>query len=275
MKPAIFTSFNTKIPFAQVIPMLRQAGFQAVSFSAKPGQSDYRVAGERAAMAKVLAANGMAVDSLHAPFPEGDRLFSLVEAERLESIRQCQMAVDAAAELNGRIVVLHLIQPYRVPEGEVRTRMIEQGRRSVGVLAAYAAERGVKLALENGQTREYDDVLESLLAEFDTVHVGLCYDAGHENVQGTCFKLLKKYGHRLLTVHIHDNKGSDTHTLPYEGTIDWDKFCQVLHGLAYDGNLLLEVDMANSQFKGDAAFLDEAKRCAQKLLERPSAPQEK
>jgi len=59
----------------------------------------------------------MTIDSVHAPFPEGDRLFSLNETERLESIRQCQIAMDTAAELDGRILVIHLIQPYGIPAG--------------------------------------------------------------------------------------------------------------------------------------------------------------
>ncbi|MBM4079985.1 MAG: sugar phosphate isomerase/epimerase, partial [Planctomycetes bacterium] len=194
------------------------------------------------------------------------RLFSLDETERLESVRQCQLALDAAAELNGRIVVIHLIQPYGIPEGDVRSKMIEQGRRSVSVLAAYAAGRGVKLALENGQESSYDQVVASFLAEFSDEHVGFCYDSGHENVQGTCFRMLEQFGQRLLTVHIHDNKGSDTHTLPYEGTIEWDRFRRTLHGLQYSGNLLLEVDIKHSQFKDHAVFLSQARERAMKLL---------
>ena len=240
--------------------MIREAGFGAISFGAWPQQFDCTTAHGRTAIQKLLAANGMAIDSLHAPFPQGDQLFSLDETARLESIRHCQLALDAAAELDGRIVVVHLIQPYGIPEGDVRNKMTEQGRRSVSVLAAYAAGRGVKLALENGQKRGYDRVLASLLAEFDDAHVGLCYDSGHENVQGTCFRMLEEFGHRLLTVHIHDNSGSDTHELPYEGTIDWDRFRKTFHGLDYSGDLLLEVDMKHSRFRDHATFLAEARK---------------
>jgi len=211
----------------------------------------------------------MTIDSVHAPFPEGDRLFSLDETERLESIRQCQIALDAAEELDNRIVVIHLIQPYGIPEGGVRNKMIEQGRRSVSVLTAYAGGRGVKLALENGQERNYDQVLASLLAEFNDAHIGFCYDSGHENVQGTCFKILEQFGHRLQTVHLHDNLGSDTHMLPYEGTIDWERFRKIFHGLDYSGNLVLEADIKHSQFQDPTIFLSEARKRAERLLQHP------
>ncbi|MAE60872.1 MAG: hypothetical protein CMJ49_05875 [Planctomycetaceae bacterium] len=269
MKPAIFTSFDETIPLTQAIPMIRDAGFEAVSFGARPQQSDCTTAHARDAIRKLIDASGMTIDSLHAPFPEADRLFSLDETERSESIRQCRISLDAAADLDGKIVVIHLIQPYGIPPGEVRNKMIERGRRSVGALADYAADRGVKLALENGQKRDYDQVLAGLLAEFNDPHVGLCYDSGHENVQGTCFKLLEQFADRLLTVHIHDNRGSDTHTLPYEGTIDWDRFREILHGLHYAGNLLLEVHMHHSQFKDHKVFLAEARKRAHKLLQPP------
>jgi len=246
--------------------MIRQAGFEVISLGARPQHSGYATAAGRSAIRKLIEGNGMTLDSVHAPFPEGDRLFSLDETECLESLRQCQIALDAAAELDGRIVVIHLIQPYGIPHGEARNKMIEHGRRSVGALAACASARGVKLALENGQRPDYDQVLASLMAEFNDEHVGFCYDSGHENVQGTCFNMLEQFGHRLLTVHIHDNKGSDTHTLPYEGTIDWDRFRKIFHGLRYSGNLLLEADIKHSQFKDHAVFLSQARERAERLL---------
>jgi len=266
MKPAICTSFDYEVPFAQAVRMIREAGFEVVCIGARPEHSGYTTAAGRSAILELLEENGLTVDSVHAPFPKGDRLFSLDEAERLESVRQCQVALDAAVELDGRIVVIHLIQPYGIPQGDVRSEMIEQGRRSVGMLAEEVAVRGVKLALENGQEPAYDQVLADLLAEFDDEHVGFCYDSGHENVQGTCFRLLEQFGDRLLTVHLHDNRGSDTHTLPYEGTIDWDRFRQVFHGLDYPGNLLLEVGIGNSQFKDPLVFLSQARERAERLL---------
>jgi L-ribulose-5-phosphate 3-epimerase len=266
MQPAIFTSFDQTIPFARAISLIAEAGFEVVAIGASAAHSGYATATGRNGIRKRLEANAMTIDSVHAPFPEGDRLFSLDDAERLESIRQCQTALEAAQDLDGHIVVIHLIQPYGIPQGEKRNRMIEQGRRSVGELAAYAAAHGVKLALENGQELAYDQVLVSLLDEFSDDHVGFCYDSGHENVQGTCFKLLEQLGHRLLTVHIHDNEGTDTHTLPYEGTIDWDRFRKVFCGLDYSGNLLLEAGVRNSEFKDPVAFLSQARQRAEALL---------
>ena len=265
MKSAIFTSFDHSLSLAQAVPMIREAGFEVIAIGASPTRPGYTTAAGRAEIRQLVAQHGLAIDSVHAPFPEGDRLFSLDEAERLESIRQCQLALDAAAELDGKIVVIHLLVPYDIPDGEARSQMIDHGHRSVEALADHAAARGVKLALENGQRLRYDQVLIGLLNEFDVPHVGLCYDSGHENVQGTCFDLLERFGHRLLTFHIHDNEGADTHTLPGEGTTDWEQFRRVLRGLDYAGNLLVESSTGNSRFKGPAAFLAEAWQQAERL----------
>ena len=86
--------------------------------------------------------------------------------------------------------------------------------------------------------------------------------------------MLEQFGHRLLTVHIHDNKGSDAHTLPYEGTIDWDRFRKIFHGLRYSGNLLLEVHIRHSQFKDPAVFLSQARKRAERLLQSPVGDRE-
>jgi sugar phosphate isomerase/epimerase len=266
MHTSICTSFDATMPFARAISLIRQAGFESVALGARPRHSGYDTAEGRATIRRLLTESDLTLDSVHAPFPEGDRLFSLDPDERRESVRQCQVAVDAAAELEGRIVVIHLLQPYDIPHGEERDRMIDEGIQSVGALAAYAAAKGVKLALENGQRRDYDDVLARLLATFTEPHIGFCYDSGHEHVQGTCFRLLEEFGQRLFTVHLHDNRGSDIHVLPYEGTIDWERFRAVFHGLGYGGNLLLEADIKHSAFKDPVIFLAEARKRAGWLL---------
>ena len=176
MKTSICTGFDGNIPFAQAIHMIREAGFEAVSLGARPEHSGYATREGRIAIQKLVEKSDLTIDSVHAPFPEGDRLFSLNENERLESIRQCKVAIDTALELNGKIIVIHLIQPYGIPHGEERDRMIVKGKDSIRALEAYAADKGVKVALENGQYLDYDQVLESCLSEFSSDTVGFCYD---------------------------------------------------------------------------------------------------
>jgi len=271
IRPAIYTGIDNSTPIVDLVPLIRQAGFDVLALS-NPKHNGYDTPAGRAVIRGLLDQHGMTLDSIHAPFPEGDRLFDLDEAKRQESIRQCKIAVEAAAELDGPIVVVHLIQPYDIPHGDSRDRMLTLGKESLRKLVDHAAERKVKLALENGQRRDYDEVLEDCLAEFPAATVGFCYDSGHENVQGTCFRMLEKNADRLLTLHIHDNRGTDTHELPYEGTIPWDTFRPLFHRLDYRGNLPLEVVSKGSPIRDLKAFLAEAYKRTQRLLEPLRSP---
>ena len=267
MRPGIFTSFMAGMPYVTALPMIQAAGFQAVSLGGVPQLAGYATAADRRKLVALLRDLGLVIDSVHAPFPEGDRLFAEDESARQESLRLCRFALDAAAEVNGKVVVIHLIQPYGIPPGEQRDRMVEQGRRSVAELAEHAAARQVCLALENGQRQDYDQVLFDLLEELPAPHVGLCYDSGHEHVQGRCFQMLRRYGHRLLALHIHDNTGRDTHLLPFAGTVPWAAFGVAMAGLNFAGDLVLEPSMANASFSDPEKFLAEAMRRCQRLLE--------
>jgi sugar phosphate isomerase/epimerase len=263
MKPAICTSFDATLPFVEAMTLIRQAGFEVVSIGARPEHSEYHTAAGRAKIKRLAAELGLGMDSVHAPFPEGDLLCSLDEGKRLESIRQCQTAIDAAQDLDAGNVVLHLDRGS--PDPQIQNRIVEQGFKSLRVLASYALARGVQLALENGMGA-YNAVLARFITEFTDAPFGFCYDSGHENVDRTSFKVLETYGPRLCIVHLHDNSGEDSHRLPYEGDTDWPRLMGVLRRLGYSRSLLLEADLKNSQFKDRAVFLAEARQRAAKLL---------
>lgn len=267
MRPGVFTSFMAGMSYETALPMIQAAGFQVVSLGGNPQLAGYATAAARRQLTALLRKHGLVVDSVHAPFPEGDRLFAEDEAMRQESVRLCKLALDAAAEVKGRAVVIHLIQPYGIPPGEQRDRMIAQGRRSVAELAQHAEARQVGLALENGQRRDYDEVLFALLDELPTPYVGLCYDSGHEHIQNRCFQILQQYGDRLLALHIHDNTGHDAHLLPFSGTVPWEDFGKAMAGLNFAGDLVLESGMGNESFQTPEDFLAEAMRRCRRLQE--------
>jgi len=272
MNIAMFTGFGKNIPFEQEIAMIKKAGFDIIALDGNLSSPvSYASPEGLKIIQKAIRQSGLSVDSVHAPFPEGDRLFSINENERMESFAKCRLAIKAASELDGKIVVIHLI-PYGIPEGGIRRQMIKQGLKSVSSLLEYSSAHNVKLALENGQKKDYDMVLAHFLAEFDTPSVGFCYDSGHENVQGKCFDILEKFGNRLLTTHLHDNLGQDTHMLPGEGSIDWERFVKVIHGIDYHGNLLLESSMAFSEYREAEEFLSEARKRAGKLFALTNSP---
>jgi len=117
MKPAIATAFDYDIPFARMIPMIRQAGFEVVSLGGVAEHSGYPTAEGRARIRKLMEENGLEMDSVHSPIA-GWPLFSLDEAKRRGAVRQCKMAIDAAFDLGVGIVVIHS-PPMDLCRGEI------------------------------------------------------------------------------------------------------------------------------------------------------------
>lgn len=264
MKPAICTGFDYNIPFALQVPMIRDAGFEVVSIGARPEHSGYPTAQGRGRIKELTLDKGLEIDSVHAPFPEGDRLCSLDEKQRVESVRQCQIGIDAAQDLDAGTIVIHL---NAGPDSTIEGQMMGQGIKSVRALSEHALEKGIRIAVENSWGQPYANMLDGILTQFSDEPIGFCYDSGHGNVDQAGFRDLIKYGHRLMCLHLHDNLGEDTHMLPWEGNIDWPGFMSTLRGLEYSGSLLLEVGMENSQFGAPAVFLSEAMKRAARLLQ--------
>ena len=101
----------------------------------------------------------------------------------------------------------------------------------------------VPLAFEN-----IDDnaAFEYVMDNFKSEYVKFCYDSGHAHAFKPKIDYLKKYGDRLITVHLHDNmRNRDAHALNRFGSIDWDKIAKSLakcREVNLDYELLMRVE---------------------------------
>ena len=128
-----------------------------------------------------------------------------------------------------------------------------------------AEKLDIRLAVENTRRNDY---LDLVFSEFDSVHLGLCYDSSHDFLwsrQPT--EILGKYGSRLITTHLSDNDGlEDRHWPPGEGVIDWPKLVKALPHQTYTGPLILELLPKDSSQPPDL-FLAKAYRSICSLTE--------
>lgn len=71
---------------------------------------------------------------------------------------------------------------------------------------------------------------------------GLCLDTGHLNVLRIPFHdYIPILGERIVALHIHDNnQNSDSHLMPYVGSIFWKDFLTELKKVGYSGDLSFE-----------------------------------
>ncbi len=145
-------------------------------------------------------------------------------------------------------------------------------------LAAYAEERGVRLAVENmndsvgigpGPRRRFGAELWELLdllASVDSRAMGICLDTSHAHVQGHDQPaLIRELGELLIALHISDNDGAaDRHWIPLRGSIDWPPIIVALKEINFAGDFNLEIPGAR---QGPTQILDARARYALEVAE--------
>lgn len=220
MLPKLGFSLESKYdrPMQQVIALLKQAGFSALS----PVWTNLQALQEIACCAQ---AEGMALQSLHAP-PKG--IAALWQPDSEESLPlQAQMfaCLDACVQYGIPVLVVHGWQGhgYTFPDTPLDFSFFDR-------LVTAAHEKGIAIAFENLEGEEY---LAALLERYkNQAHVGYCWDSGHDHCYPHQLDFLARFGNRLLMTHLNDNLGfrgqdgkpisrDDMHILPFDGTIDW------------------------------------------------------
>lgn len=186
----------------------------------------------------------------------GHTAWYLPFASPFEEIRRAAVAeacrcVDIFAELGAQVMNVH---PDRTPPLHPRSFGVRQNLRSFEELLEFAGRRGVRIMLEN-TLAGYNDAAE--LAELldPLPELSLHLDIGHANLvpgENTSGEILARFGHRLLHVHLHDNRGdqADLHLPLGTGTVDTTRWVRELKRLGYDGTITLEV------FSDDHRFLE-------------------
>ncbi|MDQ3813447.1 MAG: sugar phosphate isomerase/epimerase, partial [Armatimonadota bacterium] len=85
--------------------------------------------------------------------------------------------------------------------------------------------------------------LITLVDAFAHPLIGVCWDAGHAQIQGVAQgAALRALGQRLKATHIQDNDGrADQHLLPYYGRVNWGEIVGALRAIEFAGDFTYEV----------------------------------
>ncbi len=117
----------------------------------------------------------------------------------------------------------------------------------IGVILSEAAERSLRLALENGPLDLLQQVLEAMADHPCFGQLGICIDTGHANMHGQLFEspaleFIQSFRQHLIHLHLHDNGGAkDEHQIPGRGTIDWPELFQRLQTLEFEEEIVFEL----------------------------------
>ncbi|MBR2476742.1 MAG: sugar phosphate isomerase/epimerase [Clostridia bacterium] len=229
----------TTVPMEEQFPFLKEVGFDCVMLS-------YFVGDDIAPLYNGAIKAGLEVCNIHGPistvnsvWAEGIDGDDYIEIQK-ERINFCHSAGIPT-------VVLHTTFLKNPPP--VSDIGIERHKR----LCDYAENKGVHLAFENVEPYPHLDAVIKNVSDFH----GFCWDVGHNNVYAPTTDYMAKYADRLTAVHIHDNHGAawysapemrgDKHWIPFDGSIDWEKYAEKLNSSVYDGPLTLEISLGASE----------------------------
>lgn len=230
------------------VELAQKLGLGGVELRADPGLAHpSELSPEDRRRLRALRENGVEV-SLHMPI-HGVNLTWPVHSVAAASLGEVVQALDLAGEIGATVVVLH---PGRLPEEylpfpEWWERSRDLLRFALSLLLPRAERYGVRLALENlgnGRDRGLVQTAEehrALLAEFPELWA--CFDLGHlHTLGGSPQPYVQALAHRLIHVHLHDNRGDwDAHLPLGEGSAPWQETVRALEESGFSGRVVLEI----------------------------------
>ncbi len=243
--------------------------------------------GRVASLSEALRSSGVKATSFHAPYGISYDIGSFDPEHRRSALRQHKRHVEYCASLGSEYYVIHPgYDDYLSGRGgkwdDVRKVVIfprEEGAigklwktnaSSLAELSDFAAGVGVKIALETSfpNIMTPEETL-SVVRTADRKNLGVCLDSGHVNIGGTVKPedAIKKVGHLLLTLHLHDNNGDgDFHLVPGRGNIDWRGVAKALRDVSYNGVLNLELTPADWNSKETWTDMEDGASFLRKLF---------
>jgi sugar phosphate isomerase/epimerase len=168
-----------------------------------------------------------------------------LHTDLVHSFAEHKAQVDAAHDLDARVLVVHSDEFFADDQGTLDVALCRD-------VVAYAAERGVCIALENGQL----PFLEQAIAAADGLRI--CLDVGHVYLTDVPMRdFLTALRSHLVHLHLQDillpaemdipHAGAD-HYAPGTGGIprqDWELLTDTLQEIGFDGTAVFEIRPRN------------------------------
>ena len=247
-KMGIFAWFGIRIPFADRMRMIRDAGFQATSLWWEQDDPSWRRLCQD--MPDMARSAGLFLDNAHVPFRRCGALWSPRESERRAAVDEHIAWVEDCARHRIPRMVMHVTSSHRPPAPD------GFGLESLRRILDAAEDLEVELVIENTRSSAH---IDHLLEAFDSPALRLCYDSGHDALHAERpMDLLRAWGHRLGGLHLSDTDGRlDRHWIPGEGIVDFEALARAFPWRTYSGTHLLEVVPRDPE-EPPAAFLNRA-----------------
>ncbi len=250
---------TTTVPLRNVfslkecIDILADAGYDAIDYSqtakfiyeAEPDKEYY------SEIKKYAEDKGLYFNQSHAPYHSscGDEAKDKIRFEEIVK------SMQKASFLGIKNIIVHPCQHLEYDIEGNPEKLFEYNMDFYGRLKPYCEEYGINVALENmwqstgsiinHSTCSKAEEFIRYLDELNSPCFVACLDIGHAAlVREDPAEFIKKLGaKRLKALHVHDVDGThDLHTLPYYGSVNWEKTMKALKEIGYTGELTYEAD---------------------------------
>lgn len=250
----IFSWFGFVLPLPERLKLIKDAGFDAATLWWEDEIGSPAIKKEH--MPKIVRDSGLILENIHIPYDNCDDLWSEYKSSRDAVVNKYIGWLNDCAEYNIPMMVMHISDSLNLPSPN------KYGLDSISRLLKVAEDLEVVIAVENTGREDY---ICFVLSELNSEYLGLCYDSSHNRIYSRDnLTLLEQLGNRLTATHFSDNDGNrDSHWLPGEGIINWEKVIDVFPKTEYSGYLTLEVYPTQKQLKRTARdFLAKAYQSA-------------
>ncbi len=225
----------------------KSIGYDCVDFSLAKTNRDWYTLPPEEAEALLLREKAWANDAgielhqCHGPWM-GERIYS-TPAERAERMAEDKRSLWCASVLGIKNWVIHPIFPFGgdEPDTEMQAESFKINYDFYSELLETAKKYDITICYENMPFRDFGlseiDRIKEMVDKINDDRFKICLDTGHVN----CFKTrdlgeaVRICGKDLRVLHVHDNKGWDSHDIPYFGNADWESFYQGLSDIGYSG----------------------------------------
>lgn len=182
---------------------------------------------------------GIQVWSIHLPFSRTLDISVLDDSLRAKNVRFMAQMIEQCGQFKPARLVLH---PSSEPIADsVRARRIVNAQRSIMYLKPYADRIGAQLCIENLPRTCLGNTPEELLEIICGIPgVKVCFDTNHYS-KGSIEHFMKILGRHIGTIHASDfDLVNESHWLPTQGKIDWQRFVKELRSNGYKGVFMYE-----------------------------------
>ena len=240
----------SRLGLEKTIDVLAAAGYDCIDFS-QCDESIYGVDLSKAyfvELRKYAEDKGVTFNQSHAPFASSFK----DEEKTKKRFTEITEAIKRASYLGVENIVVHPCQHLAYAEKSNPELLFEYNMKFYSRLIPYCEEYGIRVAVENmwqrtgminHSTCSRPNEFIRYIDELNNDCFVACLDIGHAAlVREDLPDFIRALGNkRLKCLHVHDVDGTnDSHTLPYYGSIQWEKVMKALAEIGYTGDLTFE-----------------------------------